>query len=149
MGKIAIDEMAEIRDAVVDYIKNNFFLVPRKPEIQTKDKVDVIEYVADFVCDREGVTVDTVKSVTQKAQVVRARYIIFYFTRRLTKGYISYSVIGSFFNRDHATVLHGIRSIEGEMGRSPRFKMYVDEMFQAFNEEYNEKLFNVLNPINL
>jgi len=69
------------------------------------------------VAKRFGQSPDEIRSGRRHASLVRARHLAMYLAKQLTK--LSLSEIGRFFgNRDHSTVLHAIRKVEGETRRS-------------------------------
>ena len=63
---------------------------------------------------------------TRKRHIVDARRIFFYLARKHTR--FSLSVLGGYFNLDHATALHGIRSAKD---------------FIKTDEEFREILYNL------
>jgi chromosomal replication initiator protein len=71
-----------------------------------------IEYILKIVCDYLGVPIEMLQSDTRKLEIVQARQIAMYFSKNLTK--LSLATIGSQIgDKDHATVLHACRRIEG------------------------------------
>lgn len=66
-----------------------------------------IKDIAKAVATRHEVTVSDLKSRRTDKHVVRARQEAFWLAKNLTSA--SSTIIGNFFNRDHTTVLHGIK----------------------------------------
>jgi len=64
------------------------------------------------VCWAAGISEDSLKSRDRKDEIVIARDILFKYHRNKK---LSLSSIGKKFNRDHATVLNGIRRIENDI----------------------------------
>lgn len=58
-----------------------------------------------------GLTRDEIKSPRRLGQLVRARHVVFYLARRLTR-LSTPQIGGGVGGRDHTTVLHGCRKIE-------------------------------------
>ena len=55
-------------------------------------------------------------SKTRKREIVYQRYYLYYLAKKLVKvnagDKISLTAIGNIFNKDHATILHGLREVE-------------------------------------
>lgn len=64
--------------------------------------------IACKVAHETGVSVSAMKSPTRKADIVRARWAAMYAMRQAGH---SYPAIGQYFNRDHTTVIHALRSM--------------------------------------
>lgn len=76
------------------------FIPLQKPYVWA---MDIIVEVARA----HGVTRADLTGLSRKGHITRARQEAYYLIRTLTSH--SYPRIGSFFNRDHTTVLHGVR----------------------------------------
>jgi chromosomal replication initiation ATPase DnaA len=57
-----------------------------------------------------GIKTDDIKDGTRKREIVEARFFYCYRARRYTKH--TFESIGRLINRDHASVLHGIRMVD-------------------------------------
>lgn len=64
--------------------------------------------IASQVSEATGVSVEDMRSPSRLRHHARARQYCFYFGR--AKG-LSYAQIGRYFNRDHTTVMYGVRKI--------------------------------------
>lgn len=84
-----------------------------------------IESILADVSNLTGIHFDALKSKDRNREIVEARFFYFYRARNLTK--IPLRIIGDLVNRNHASVIHGVRM--------------VDEC-REIKERYNE-LFNV------
>ncbi len=83
-----------------------------------------IDYIQKVVCDYFGLTIDTIASKSRKRDVVQARQLAMYFSKKLTKS--SLTTIGLHCgNKDHATVLHACRTVNNLMDTDKQFKSYV------------------------
>jgi hypothetical protein len=72
------------------------------------------EYIEFIICYGEGITPDQVKEETRKKEVVFARQLIMYFCMKFKVG--TQAAVGEMLgNKDHATVLHAIKSINNYM----------------------------------
>ncbi|MGE5410699.1 MAG: chromosomal replication initiator protein DnaA [Clostridiales bacterium] len=81
-------------------------------EIATDRKVNIsIEYITKVVCEYMNVDENKVREKNRKQEVVMARQIAMYLSKKLTKS--SLKTIGLHFGgRDHSTVIHAFNSIE-------------------------------------
>lgn len=68
----------------------------------------LVTRIQQTVAEAHGISVEDLVSKSRKQELVYSRFIAFYFCRNLTN--LCLADIGKAFNRDHATVLHGVRS---------------------------------------
>ncbi len=86
-----------------------------------------IDFIQKIVCDHFCITVDKIASKTRKREVVQARQLAMYFSKKLTKA--SLAAIGlQCGNKDHATVLHACRTVNNLYETDKKFKTSVDEL---------------------
>src|SRR5690554_62402 len=86
-----------------------------------------IEYIQKVVCDYFDIEMETLKSKTRKREIVQARQIAMYFSKKLTKS--SLANIGAHSkNRDHATVLHACRTVNDLSETDKQFKAYLNDL---------------------
>jgi chromosomal replication initiator protein len=86
-----------------------------------------IDYIQKVVCDYFSIPVDMINSKTRKREIVQARQLAMFFSKRMTKS--SLASIGLHCgNKDHATVLHACRTVNNLMDTDKQFKTYVDEL---------------------
>ncbi len=86
-----------------------------------------IEYIQKIVCDYFDLPIEMLKSKTRKREVVQARQISMYFSKKLTKS--SLANIGAHCGgKDHATVLHACRTVVNLSETDKQFKVYLDEL---------------------
>jgi chromosomal replication initiator protein len=86
-----------------------------------------IDFIQKIVCDHFGITVDRISSKTRKRDVVQARQLAMYFSKKLTKS--SLAAIGlQCGNKDHATVLHACRTVSNLYDTDKKYKNSVDEL---------------------
>jgi len=76
--------------------------------------------IIERVIDLEGFTPDQVRLKCRKRELVFARQIAMYFSRKLTK--VSLARTGSYFNQNHATVLHAIKTVNDLMDTDAEIK---------------------------
>lgn len=86
-----------------------------------------IDYIQKVVCDYFNIPVDMINSKTRKREIVQARQLAMFFSKRMTK--FSLASIGLHCgNKDHATVLHACRTVNNLIDTDKQFKTYVDEL---------------------
>ena len=66
--------------------------------------------IIELVSQQTGITIDEMICHIRKSEYVKARYLAFVMLYRYCD--ISLSNIGKLFDRDHTTVIHGIREFE-------------------------------------
>lgn len=79
-----------------------------------------IDAIQALTCSYYKVSPEDLKSKSRRRPIVLCRDISMYFSRSYTRQPLE--TIGKAFNRDHATVIHGIRAIEKEIQK--RGKIY-------------------------
>jgi chromosomal replication initiator protein len=86
-----------------------------------------IDYIQKVVCDYFNLAVDIINSKTRKREIVQARQLAMYFSKKHTKS--SLATIGLHCgNKDHATVLHACRTINNLVETDKQFRTYVEEL---------------------
>jgi len=71
--------------------------------------------ILESCCSYYGVHPDQVKSRSRRGEIVKARHMYCYVSRRVLKNLVSLSQIGSFIQRDHSSVLHAKAKIENHI----------------------------------
>nr|WP_235603633.1 chromosomal replication initiator protein DnaA [Balneola sp. EhC07] len=88
-----------------------------------------IESIQNYVCDYFGIDTNKVREKTRKQEIVEARQIAMYFSKKYTKS--SLKTIGLHFGgRDHSTVIHAISTVEERVTTSHKHKKMLDELQQ-------------------
>jgi chromosomal replication initiator protein len=86
-----------------------------------------IDFIQKIVCDYFSIQVDALNSKTRKRDIVQARQLSMYFSKKHTKA--SLATIGLHCgNKDHATVLHACRTVSNLIETDKQFRMYVEEL---------------------
>ena len=86
-----------------------------------------IDYIQKIVCDYFNLPVEAINSKTRKREIVQARQLSMFFSKKHTKN--SLATIGIHCgNKDHATVLHAVKTINNLMETDKQFKIYVDDI---------------------
>ena len=107
----------------------NYFSVPGF----TRKKIN-LNYIIDEICETYKVTISDLKSPSRKWIIVEPRHVIFYLARRYTR--LSLNDIGGEFNRDHATVLNGFRTVQDLIATDKTFKHKVESLESRINSKY-------------
>lgn len=86
-----------------------------------------INNIQNIICDYFSVPIDKLVGKTRKRNIVVARQIAMYFAKNMTE--LSLKEIGKYFgNRDHATVLYSIKTVNNLVDVDPLFKETVSKL---------------------
>lgn len=86
-----------------------------------------IDYIQKIVCDYFEIPIDQINSKTRRREIVQARQLAMYFSRKHTK--LSLASIGDACgNKDHATVLHASKTVENLLETDKQFRQHVEEL---------------------
>ncbi|MBD80798.1 MAG: chromosomal replication initiator protein DnaA [Crocinitomicaceae bacterium] len=86
-----------------------------------------IDYIQKVVCDYFDLNIELLKSKTRKREVVQARQIAMFFSKKLTKS--SLANIGAHCGgKDHATVLHACKTVNNLMETDKTFRGYIADL---------------------
>jgi chromosomal replication initiator protein len=100
--------------------EGKFLAEPKKTEF-------LVEHICNVVCKYFNIKQEIFQSKTQKREIVFARQIAFYFARKYTK--LSLAKIGEKVGgKDHATVRHGIITVENLMETNKKYFKTVKEI---------------------
>lgn len=92
----------------------------------TKSNIS-IDTIQNFVSDYYGLDSNKLKDKTRKQEIVEARQVAMYLSKKLTKA--TYKTIGLHFGgRDHSTVIHGITTIEDRKSTSTKLMQTLKEI---------------------
>ncbi len=100
-----------------------------KVEKKTLSPELIIQYIANFL----HISEKAMKAKTRKHDVVVARQIAMYFIKKITN--LNLKAIGKIFNRDHATVIHAIKTVENMCDVDVNFRNMIDDIKR--NLEYD------------
>jgi chromosomal replication initiator protein len=71
--------------------------------------------------------IDLINSKTRKREIVQARQLAMFFSKKHTKS--SLATIGQHCgNKDHATVLHACRTVNNLLETDKQFRVYVEDI---------------------
>jgi len=86
-----------------------------------------IDFIQKVVCDFFGLPVEQINTKTRKREIVQARQLAMYFSKKHTKS--SLATIGLHCgNKDHATVLHACKTVSNLIETDKQFEGYVNEI---------------------
>jgi len=85
-----------------------------------------ISSIVNSVVNVTGIEFIKIQSVTRKREILYARHLFCYFARKRTK--LSLQEIGNILNRDHATVLHSVKTVKDLLTYDREFIEIVPEI---------------------
>ena len=92
-----------------------------------------IDHIQQIIADYFNLDIESLHSKTRKRNVVQARQLAMFFSKKYTKS--SLSTIGSQIGqRDHATVLHACKTVENLIETDREFKKYVSDLETKFSD---------------
>lgn len=86
-----------------------------------------VELIQRIVAEHYDIPVEKLKEKTRKKFIVRARQLSMYLAKKLSDKSLKF-IGNAFGGRDHSTVIHACRSVEGLLGSDPRFKDEVTDI---------------------
>jgi chromosomal replication initiator protein len=86
-----------------------------------------IDFIQKVVCDYFNIPVDMINSKTRKREIVQARQLAMFFSKKMTKSSLA-SIGLRCGDKDHATVLHACRTVSNLIDTDKQFKGYVDDL---------------------
>ena len=95
--------------------------------LKAQHKSLTIDQIIECTCEHCHIRQEDVYGKSRKANIVVARQLSMYFAQQLTK--LTTSKIGTLVgNRNHATVIHSVRTIENRMKTDQEFRKDVQEL---------------------
>ena len=92
-----------------------------------------LDHIQQIIADYFNLDIESLHSKTRKRNVVQARQLAMFFSKKYTKN--SLSTIGSQIGqRDHATVLHACKTVENLIETDRAFKKYVSDLETKFSD---------------
>ena len=87
----------------------------------------ILQYVANYF----HISEKAIKAKTRKHEVVVARQIAMYFIKKITN--MNLKSIGGIFNKDHATVIHAIKTVSNMCDVDSNFRNMIDDIKRNLN----------------
>ncbi len=95
--------------------------------LKVNDVQKRVRLIKEFVAKYFAVSIDDLSSNKRNKNIVQARQIAMYLTRRLTG--ISFNNIGKYFgNRDHSTVMYAIRKVKNSVEKDVKMRLFLSEL---------------------
>jgi chromosomal replication initiator protein len=91
-----------------------------------------IDYIQKVVSDYFNMPVELMKSKTRKREIVQARQISMYFSKKLTKSSLA-SIGMQCGGKDHATVLHACKTVNNLQDTDKHFRKYITDLDKKLN----------------
>lgn len=133
----------EIYDDVIKNITDKYFLMKRNVkeagDISTAE--DIGEYMAftrQFVIDYVNVPIENILGGNRDGDSIFARQIYFYLVRTHFNQFASFQAIADTVGKNHATVLHAIKTLKGRMDTEKRLREQVTGIYTAYCEALTE-----------
>jgi chromosomal replication initiation ATPase DnaA len=127
---VAVDDL--MRQALAEHIQLK--QIAHKILVEDDTHPPKIHQIINAVAKVYGVTAIDVMSQRRTADVVRPRQVAMYLAKRIT--FKSLPEIGrKFGNRDHTTVLHAIRKIEGLIERDRTLESTINGLLEQLAEK--------------
>ena len=89
---------------------------------------DVVDSIFRTVSKKYNVSPDDIKGKRRTESIASARHICIYMIRQLTD--LSQSAIGTYFDRDHTTILNSIKTVERNIRENPTLDYEIEEMIR-------------------
>jgi chromosomal replication initiator protein len=86
-----------------------------------------IDYIQKVVSDYFQLDTETLKSKTRKRHIVQARQLAMYFSKKFTKASLA-NIGAQIGDRDHATVLHAVKTVDNLVSTDKQFKKFVEDI---------------------
>ena len=113
---------------VMEYEKKVIGLDTKTIQEKKKD-IEII------VCREMAVSIEDAYSRTSKKEIVSCRHILFYF---FNKHKLTTKVaMGRWFNKDHATVIHGLKKVQDQADIYPEYRMQLEKLSIMINLKLN------------
>lgn len=110
----------KVKDGGVSYMSLPGFkqkcTLPYEVQIQAND-------VEKIIAEKFGYTLDEIRGKGRVSELVACRQVLMYFLR--TKSGMKLAEIGKRFNRDHTTVIHSLRTVNGLLETDEQFNNHI------------------------
>lgn len=90
-----------------------------------------IDFISKTVCNFLNIPIDMLHSSTRKREIVQARQIAMFFSKKYTKAALA-SIGKQVGGKDHATVLHACKTVLNLQETDKRFKQTLEEIDKKF-----------------
>ena len=87
-----------------------------------------MDEIIEIVCNYYRISLETLISKERKREVAQARFICYFFIRRSFK--TSLEAIGAKFERNHASVIHGIKKADFFYETDDKFRRDIENLWE-------------------
>lgn len=128
----------------IEALRRVYGTMPSMEQVQSivKDVVSdslptsvVITNIFNAVSDTYGVSVEEIKSANRSANISQARNICMYIIKNVTG--ITLKEVGTYFGKDHSTVLHSVKRVETAMDNDRNFKNAINNIVREVKSTMN------------
>ena len=107
----------------------HYYAYPGMPSMWRTKKITEASIMATLI-RRYNLEVDDLQRQVRRVDIVECRHLCFYLIKKhvVTSTLTS---IGRLFERDHTSVMHGIKSVKNRMHTELLFKEHVEELEEA------------------
>jgi chromosomal replication initiator protein len=95
--------------------------------ISTSKREITIEHIQQIVCDYYKIPNENIQSKTRKREIVQARQVSMFFSKRLTKATLA-SIGSQIGGKDHATVLHACKTVYKLIEEDEQFSNQIKDL---------------------
>lgn len=129
---ISINPAQELSHEFLSFILKDFI-----EKEQTLKKLTIRE-IQECVCKKYGVTIAQILSTDRTASLVTPRQLAMYISRKYTPK--SLQEIAAEFDKKHATILHGVKTISKRLDVEDELKTVLTEILAEFGYSISDKL---------
>jgi len=102
-----------------------------------------LKNVAAIVCRHYGINREDLDKNTRVHEIVLCRQVIWRIVRDIFGTAMPYADIGTIGNRDHATVIYGIKAISNYLETDGRFAMEYEKISRTVNSSVQPNLYKL------
>ena len=92
----------------------------------------LFDKIIQIVCEGEEIPFESLVGKNRKMEVVYARQLVMYFAKTMSVGSLAF--IGSKFYKDHATVLHSVKTIRNYIETDRQKREEIKEYSKKFDK---------------
>lgn len=107
----AHSKLIDLMETVIQQAMDEFKLQIEENEQNIKESSDWLYTIREMVCKHYRIPTSDLLSRNRVAEINITRQICMWVSKNLQQ-YYSMTAIGSYYNRDHATVINGIKKVE-------------------------------------
>ena len=97
-----------------------------------------IKEIQESVARKYGISVPQILSTDRSASLVTPRQLAMYISRKYTTK--SLLEIAAEFSKKHATIIHGVKTIEKQLDVDAELKTSLEEILQEFGYKISDKM---------